>query len=213
MDGVEVPLNSTLGTGQCVEIVTGEEATPRREWLDPALGFVHTGRARSKIQAWFRSQLAELNINAGRALLHETFDRLEMDVDIDSLAKSAGFETTDQMLLAVGVGDQHVIDLVKLEGSHERRSEQLSLLPSSGAAALPPQSITVIGADRPGLLRDIAAVLAAMNISVVGTRAFADRAEDRASISLDLAVESLLELVRAIDEIRQIADVTDVRRS
>ena len=71
VDGRPVPLNRRLATGECVEIETGDAEAPRREWLNPALGFVNTSRARTKIQAWFKNQVAESNIAAGRALLEE----------------------------------------------------------------------------------------------------------------------------------------------
>ena len=69
IDGRQVPLNTRLNTGECVEIETGDSATPQREWLNPLLGYVTTARARSKIQSWFRDQSAASNIEAGQALL------------------------------------------------------------------------------------------------------------------------------------------------
>ena len=74
VNGRQVPLNRRLATGECIEIETGDTEAPRREWLNPALGYVNTARARTKIQAWFRNQLAESNISAGRSLLEENPD-------------------------------------------------------------------------------------------------------------------------------------------
>ena len=53
VNGHIVSLNSKLHTGDQVEIVTEENASPRREWLYDHLGYLNTSRARSKVQNWF----------------------------------------------------------------------------------------------------------------------------------------------------------------
>lgn len=45
--------------GDQVEIITQKEPNPSRDWLNPTLGFVNSGRARAKINAWFRKQSRE----------------------------------------------------------------------------------------------------------------------------------------------------------
>ena len=209
VDGRRVPLNRRLVTGECVEIETGNTEEPRRDWLNPALGFVNTSRARSKIQSWFRNQLAESNIGAGRALLEESAARLGLSSDFGDLAKRAGFESEDALMLAVGVGDQLVIDLVKLvstgHGEKWRPGE-----PDAKTGIF--QGIVVRGRDRDGLLRDVAAAIAELSISVVATNARAEVPGESATVSLELHVDDLAQLASAIDNIRRVPDVHDVRR-
>lgn len=214
VDGISVPLNTPLATGQHVEIITGETERPLREWLNPALGFVKTARARAKIQSWFREQVVESNVAAGRGLLLDTFRRLDLSADPGELAAEAGYSSENDLWRAVGVGECQIIDLVRLISGHGVPDRQLSLLPAvpepeEGSV----QEIRIAGEDRQGLLRDITSVLAAMDVDVVSTVARADAREASAAISLCIRVHDILQLARAIDRLRRIPSVRDVRRS
>ena len=225
VDGRRVPLNRRLATGECVEIETGETAQPRREWLDPAHGYVNTSRARSKIQSWFRGQVAESNISAGRKLLMETLAPIATAESpaaaeaaagsFAALARLADYDSEDELLLAVGVGDQLPVDLAKLltqpseqarpQEADDRRQETLGQL----------FCLTVRGRDRDGLLRDVMTAVAAQSISVRAANARTDRRDQSATISLEvlLADAELPQLFRAEADIRAIADVIDIRRT
>lgn len=214
VDGISVPLNTPLATGQHVEVITGETERPLREWLNPALGFVKTARARAKIQSWFREQVVESNVAAGRGLLLDTFRRLDLSADPGELAVEAGYSSENDLWRAVGVGECQIIDLVRLISGHGVPDRQLSLLPAvpepeEGSV----QEIRIAGEDRQGLLRDITSVLAAMDVDVVSTVARADAREASAAISLCIRVHDILQLARAIDRLRRIPSVRDVRRS
>ena len=49
-----VPLNQPLANGEVVEIITGKQAAPSRDWLSPEQGFLASARSRAKVRAWFR---------------------------------------------------------------------------------------------------------------------------------------------------------------
>ena len=214
VDGVSVTLDTPLTTGQTVEIITGDTEQPRREWLNPALGFVKTSRARMKIQSWFREQVVESNVAAGRALLLDTLRRLDLSANPSELASEAGYASENEMWRAVGVGECQIIDLVCLIGKRRVEERQLSLLPAAPASETGSvQDIHIVGDDRQGLLRDIMSVLAAMNIDVVSTVARADTKEESAAMSLCIRVRDIFQLARAIDQLRRIPNVRDVRRS
>ena len=208
VDGRRVPLNRRLNTGECVEIETGDTQEPRRDWLNPALGYVNTSRARSKIQSWFRTQLMESNVTAGRALLEESAARLGFTEDFADLASRAGYDSEDALMLAVAVGDQLVIDLVKLVSDPPDDVRPDGRSAKTGSF----QGIVVKGKDRDGLLRDVAAAIAELSISVAATNARADVPGESATLSLELHVYDLAQLATAIDNIRRVPDVHDVRR-
>ena len=213
VDGVPAPLDTPLATGQNVNIITGETERPRREWLNPALGFVRTSRARMKIQAWFREHVADSNAAAGRALFVDTLRRLDLSAEPSALATQAGYASEDALWRALGVGECQVVDLVRLIARQRLDERQLSLLPAAPESAGESiQNIHIDGDNRQGLLRDIASVLAAMDIDVVGTVARADAREETAAISLDIRVRDLSQLALAVDRLRSIANVRDVRR-
>ncbi len=106
VNGQIEPLTHTLQTGDRVEILTAREGHPRRDWLQSGLGYLRTSRARAKVQAWFRSQAREDNIDAGRQLLEREFKRLALtSLDYKRIAVAVNVATVDDMYAAVGSGD------------------------------------------------------------------------------------------------------------
>jgi GTP pyrophosphokinase len=56
VDGQMVPLNRPLQTGQTVEVISAREGAgvgPSRDWLNPQLGYLASGKARNKVRQWF----------------------------------------------------------------------------------------------------------------------------------------------------------------
>ena len=210
VNGRPVPLNRRLATGECVEVETAEEAAPPREWLNPALGYVNTARARSKVQSWFRAQVAESNVGAGRALLEESLARLERRLpDFEALAKRAGYATEEEMLLAIGVGDQLVIDLVRM--STENGDHAAPSGPDERTGVF--LGLVVSGRDRDGLLRDVMSAVAAASIPVAAANARANVPGESATITLELHVADGPEtetFQRVLDDIGRVAGVDEV---
>jgi len=106
VNGRIVPLSYVLQTGEQVEILTGKENAPRRDWLQPNLGYLKGSRARAKVQAWFRQQAREDNITAGRALLEKEFKRLALtSLDYKAVAERVRCLSVEDMYAAVAVGN------------------------------------------------------------------------------------------------------------
>jgi GTP pyrophosphokinase len=105
VNGRIVPLTYVLQTGEQVEILTGKENAPRRDWLQPNLAYLKSSRTRAKVQAWFRQQAREDNILAGRNLLEKEFKRLALtSLDYKAVAERVRCATVEDMYAAVGVG-------------------------------------------------------------------------------------------------------------
>ncbi|QQK03991.1 bifunctional (p)ppGpp synthetase/guanosine-3',5'-bis(diphosphate) 3'-pyrophosphohydrolase [Burkholderia anthina] len=103
VDGVMVPLNTSLANGQTVEIVAVKEGGPSRDWLNPQLGYLKSPRARQKVRAWFNSIEQEENIAHGRALVEKTLQREgKTSVNLDNLAAKLGFKSPDELFSVVG---------------------------------------------------------------------------------------------------------------
>ncbi len=101
-----MPLNYQLTNADQVEILTGKLESPSRDWLNMALGYVNTGRARAKIQHWFKQQARDKNIAEGQALLDREFKRLALlDLDFEALAQKLHFNSLDDLYAAVGASD------------------------------------------------------------------------------------------------------------
>ena len=213
VDGRRVPLNRRLATGERVEIHTGDEAVPKREWLNPALGYVTTARAREKIQAWFKTQMAESNVRAGLALLEDTLARLGSASALPDreaqaeLAERAGYDSPEALFLALGVGDLLVFDLVRLLS----KTHAVRLTPAARDAGDNAQEIIIRGRDRDGLLRDVMATIADLAVPVEAAHATVQIPGVSASITMRLEVADVAELAGVINAIRRVPEVGDVR--
>jgi guanosine-3',5'-bis(diphosphate) 3'-pyrophosphohydrolase len=101
-----VGLDYRLKTGDRVEIITDKQASPSRDWLNPALGYVRTSRARSKIRRWFRHQDREKNIAQGREVVERELKHLGMErLGHERVAEFFGYERVSDFHAAVGFGD------------------------------------------------------------------------------------------------------------
>ncbi len=106
VNGRIMPLNRALKNADQVEILTSNREVPSRDWLNPALGYITTSRSRSRLQAWFREQDREQNVEHGRASLDREFLRLAIeDLDYERLAQKLNLQTLDDLYAAVGIGD------------------------------------------------------------------------------------------------------------
>ena len=107
INGQLVPLRHKLTNGDTIEIVTSPHQRPRQEWLD----FVVTGRARSRIRHFLKSEQVERSRALGRDLLHRelhkrglSFEKLAKSGELKNVAKDLGVRDLDGLLQAVAYG-------------------------------------------------------------------------------------------------------------
>ena len=106
VNGRIAPLNTLLHTADQVEVITGKQESPSRDWLSTSAGYLHTARARAKVQAWFRKQDHEKNAAAGKTMLEREFRRLGIrDVDSQQLAEKFNKKDVDGLHAAIGAGE------------------------------------------------------------------------------------------------------------
>lgn len=142
VNGRIVPLNYGLQTGEQVEIITGKNGAPSRDWLNPNLGYIMTSRARAKIVHWFKLQARDQNVAAGKAMLERELQRLALPpVDFEKLAEKCNLRTAEDMYAALGAGDlrlAHVVNGAQALAEPERgHNEQLELIPRKATAYKP----------------------------------------------------------------------------
>ncbi len=143
INGRIMPLTTELANGDRVEILTGKEPRPSRDWLSPRLGYIRTARARSKVRHWFKQANYEDNLAAGRQAVETEFRRLDLDLTrLDRILKTFNFQRVDDLLVAVGSGD---LTAGQLAGALERLQ----------AAEAPPPKTLQVKQHKPG--RDWAA--------------------------------------------------------
>jgi GTP pyrophosphokinase len=103
VNGRMVPLKTELVNGDQVEIVTSKAQKPSPEWER----FVVTGKARSRIRRFIRTQQHEQYVGLGRAILEKTFRNEGYDFTVKALEgvlKTFNRPSVEDLFAAVGEG-------------------------------------------------------------------------------------------------------------
>ena len=82
VNGKLVPLNTTLNSGDQVEIMTSETAKPNQNWLD----YAHTARARAKIKSSLREEQKEV-AEEGKEILRRKLKSQKITLNEDVVNK------------------------------------------------------------------------------------------------------------------------------
>jgi GTP pyrophosphokinase len=156
VDGQMVPLDTPLASGQRVEIVAAKGGGPHgvgpsRDWLNPALGFLKSHRARGKVRQWFNARQLAQTVAHGRATV-EKEQRREgaMQANLELLAQKLGFAKHDELFAAVARDE---VNLRQLQGAlREMKGETPAAVPIAAqkkkGKKLSDGGILVVGVDR-----------------------------------------------------------------
>ena len=150
VDGVMVPLNYRLANGQRVEIVAAKTGGPSRDWMNPALGYIHSSRARSKVRQWFNAQSLAETVAQGRAMVERELQRVGMTgANLDHLAQQLGYARSEELFAAAGreeIGAKQLQTV--LRGAMPAGAEPESLLPGKIRADATGSGILIVGMDK-----------------------------------------------------------------
>ena len=292
--GKIVPFTHRLQTGDQIEILTSKQPNPSRDWLNPNLNYIHSSRARAKVQHFFKLLDRDKYIALGKELFDNEIAKHDLaSTDLLAAAKRFNMKTVDDLYAAIGSGNarlQQVINhftqldsklkpkpeidpqsLVKQTTTSKTLAQDDNGITVSGvgnllthmakccqpvpgdtisgfitqgrgisvhrqdceqlanALTLQPERLVevqwgsenkisyqataqIIGSDRQGLLRDISTIIANERVSIVGMDSHTDKVKQTMSMNLKLEVESSELLTRVLDKLRQLDDVTQVRR-
>jgi GTP pyrophosphokinase len=118
--GKIVPFTHKLKTGDQVEVLTSKTPNPSRDWLNPNLNYIHSSRARAKVQHFFKLQDRDKHLAHGKELLDAELAKLTHLVVNSSLLKDVAerfnVKTIDDLYAAIGSGNarlQQVINFFK----------------------------------------------------------------------------------------------------
>jgi GTP pyrophosphokinase len=110
INGEQVPLRTELKNGDVVEVVTAPTSTPNPAWL----GFVRTGRARSKIRHYLKTMAHAESEGLGEKLLLQALraeglgklpdDDEDHQVLWDKLLRFTGNRNRSELLTDIGLG-------------------------------------------------------------------------------------------------------------
>lgn len=286
VNGHIVPLTYRLKTGDRIEVLTGKEAKPSRDWINPHLNYLKTPRAKAKVLHWFKMQDFDQNRADGQELLDKELKNLGLKSDrLQEVAEALHFKRSDDLLATLGRGDIKLAQImtrlapstpqneptIKFETSLARKENFGSDLSIEGVGNLmtymarccqPVPGDDVIGYitlgrgvsihrqdcsniihstekqrqrflqvswgnttqesyvvdilikafDRPGLLRDLTALLVHEKAHVLSLQTQVDQKDNMSSIKLSLEIDGLGGLSKLLLKIMQVPNVLEARR-
>jgi GTP pyrophosphokinase len=113
VNGRIVPLSRVLANGEIVEIITGKQEAPSRDWLAPEQGYLISARSRSKVRAWFRKQDIGENRSAGAQLAERELARIGARPEqLAALAQELKARDVDHLHQLLGEGEITVTQLM-----------------------------------------------------------------------------------------------------
>ena len=148
VDGAMVPLNTPLRNGQQVEIVAARQGGPSRDWLNPALGYLKSAGARTKVRQWFNRQNFDADVAQGRELVEKELQRRGVTgLALDKLAQQLGFDRIEDFLADVGrgaIGPRQLQQALHADTPAPAATEE----PVVRQARAQPGGILVVGVDK-----------------------------------------------------------------
>lgn len=106
VDGRIVPFTYQLQNGERVEILTQKEPSPRRDWMNPNLGYLRSSRARSKVQVYFKRLDRDKHLVIGKEQLEAELARHKLSLaDTDKAVERFNMTNLDDLMAAIGAGD------------------------------------------------------------------------------------------------------------
>ena len=114
VNGRIVPLTYTLANGEIVEIITGKQEAPSRDWMAPEQGYLNSARNRSKVRAWFRKQDVGDNRTAGRAIAERELPRIGFKQEqFSALVQELQARDAEHLYQLLGEGEITVTQLLQ----------------------------------------------------------------------------------------------------
>ena len=159
-----VPLDSELVSGDRVEVITGKNSGPSRDWL----AVVQSGRARNKIRQFFNKADREDNLSLGREkiltlLKKRRIGKIPSGI-LEDVARATNQSSPDDMFAAVGAGvlsaenvAGRLVEQVQPKEEEERPREQspaLAPLPLPESGTDEQTGVRVVGSS--GILTRLA---------------------------------------------------------
>ena len=113
ISGRIVPFTYQLQTGDQIEILTGKQLNPSRDWMHPGLGYVHSSRARAKIHSYFKKQDRDKNLLAGKELLERELTKVNINSkEAVEAVERFNMQNLDDLYAALGAGDIRLMQVV-----------------------------------------------------------------------------------------------------
>lgn len=124
VNGHIVTLTTVLRTGDKIEILTGKESKPSRDWINPHLHYLHSSRAKAKVLHWFKMQNYDKNCAEGRELLDKELRVLGIKTQqVQNALPMNHARSLEDLYAALGRGDVKLTQILNRLTPGERIEE------------------------------------------------------------------------------------------
>jgi GTP pyrophosphokinase len=151
VDGVMVPLNTPLHSGQTVEVTAVKEGGPSLDWLNAELGYLKSSRSKTKVRAWFNALAQSATIARGREAVEKLLQREgKTATKLDDLAGQLGFRNADALFEVVGKDEfslRTIETLLRPAEIPPTPDELIALRRSDPDARTPQGGVLVVGVE------------------------------------------------------------------
>lgn len=231
VDGKMVQLTYVLQTGQRVDILTGKQEHPSRDWINPHLGYVKTARARAAIQHWFRvresaapqevERTATLATTAFVPRFSEhkpamTSSLLGINKLLTHVAKCCKPLPGDAVIGYITRGrgvSIHRVDcnnMQSVQTMHQQRFIEIAW--GEKEAVMHTVELQLRVQQKTGTFRDITTLLANAAIHIVALQTQKSAESPEVLIYLSIEIMNVQQLNKAIALLKKIPDISDIRR-
>jgi GTP pyrophosphokinase len=151
VDGAMVPLNTPLQSGQTVEVTTVKEGGPSLDWLNAELGYLKSGRSKTKVRAWFNALTLADTVARGREAVEKLLQREgKTAIKLDDLASQLGFRNADALFEVVGKDEfslRNIETLLRPAEPLPTPDEAFAFKRSRGDGESPKGGVLVVGVE------------------------------------------------------------------
>lgn len=113
VNGSIVPLTYILKTGDRVDILTGKEAKPSRDWINSHLNYLKTSRAKAKVLHWFNVQDYDKNALEGKEILDKELKNLGVKPEqLQEILQALKCKTLNDLHAGLGRGDIKLVQIL-----------------------------------------------------------------------------------------------------
>ena len=151
VDGVMVPLNTPLQSGQTVEVNVVKEGGPSLDWLNAELGYLKSSRSKTKVRAWYNALAQSATIARGREAVEKLLQREgKTAIKLGDLAAQLGFRNADALFEVVGKDEfslRTIETLLRPTEAPLTPDEVIALRRSDPDARTPQGGVLVVGVE------------------------------------------------------------------
>jgi GTP pyrophosphokinase len=151
VDGLMVPLNTPLQSGQTVEVTAVKEGGPSLDWLNAELGYLKSHRSKAKVRGWFNLLAQAQTIARGREAVEKLLQREgKTAIKLTTLAEQLGFRDADDLFEVVGKDEfslRTIENLLRPTEPVPTADEVIALRKPRADAELPKGGVLVVGVE------------------------------------------------------------------